>query len=87
MKKIAIVLIIGLIALAFVIPASAAGNGGDGCGCGYGKMYQNAGAQTLQNASCPNPDCPREDCTGNQIPPRDGTGFKYSKGGFGKNRV
>jgi len=84
MKKIVLVLIIGLIALALVIPASAAGNGGDGNG--NGKMYHNAAGQTLQGAACPNPDCPQEECNGNQTPPRDGTGFKHAKGGFGKNR-
>lgn len=85
MKKIAIVLIIGLIALAFVIPASAAGKNGDGNG--YGQMYHKTAGLTLQDVPCPNPDCPQEDCTGNKTPPRDGTGFKHSKGGFGKNRV
>jgi len=84
MKKLVVVLIIGLIALAFLIPASAAGRGGDGNG--QGKMLQNGTDQTIHGGDCQNPDCPKENCTGNQTPPRDGTGFQYGKNGSGKNK-
>lgn len=86
MKKLVVVLIIGLIALAFLIPASAAGRGGDGDGNGQGKMLQNGTGQTIHGGDCQNPDCPKENCTGNQTPPRDGTGFQYGKNGSGKNK-
>jgi hypothetical protein len=73
MKAITIVLILGLIALAVILPASAAGQGGNG------KMLQN-GAGTAGTGICPNPDCPQGDCPYNQVPPRDGTGMQYGKG-------
>ena len=72
MKGITIVVILGLIALAMILPASAAGQGGNtqmmqhGTGTGIG-IY----------GDCPNPDCSQEDCINNQTPPRDGTGMQY----------
>ncbi|MDD1729493.1 MAG: hypothetical protein LUQ50_10535 [Methanospirillum sp.] len=71
MKAIAIVLILGLIAIAAIFPASAAGQGGSG------KMLQNgSGAGT---GVCLNPDCPQTDCPNNGTQPRDGTGMQYGK--------
>jgi len=72
MKIIAMVLILGLIAIAAILPASAAGQGGDG------KMMQNGSGQQGSGV-CPNPDCPQEDCPNNGFPPRDGTGMQYGK--------
>lgn len=73
MKGITIFLILGLIALAFILPASAAGQGGNG------KMLQSGGELGQNLGTCPNPDCPQEDCPFNQTPPRDGTGLQYGK--------
>ena len=73
MKGITIVLILGLIALAMVLPASAAGQGGNG------KMLQNGAGSGQQFAGCQNQSCPNEDCQNNQIPPQDGTGLQYGK--------
>ena len=75
MKGITIVLVLGLIALATILPASAAGQGGNG------KMLQN-GSGSTGTGVCPNPDCPQENCPNNQTQPRDGTGMK---GGQYKN--
>ena len=71
MKKIAMVLIVGLIALAMILPATAAGQGGNG------KMMQSGAG--MNGIGCQNPDCPQVDCPNNQTPPRDGTGLQYGK--------
>ncbi len=72
MKALVIVLILGLIALAAILPASAAGQGGNG------KMMQNGSGQQ-GSGICENPDCPQEDCPNNGVPPRDGTGMQNGK--------
>jgi len=72
MKAIVIVLIVGLIALATILPASATGQNGNG------KMLQN-GSGSAGTGVCPNPDCPQTDCPNNQTPPRDGTRMKYGR--------
>jgi hypothetical protein len=86
MKKIVMVLIIGLIALAFIVPASAAGNKGDGKG--YGMQVNNGAGQANISGECPNPDCPHEYGMGNSAPPRDGTGSgKMYQPASGQNRT
>ncbi|PWR70885.1 hypothetical protein DK846_12905 [Methanospirillum lacunae] len=72
MKAIVLILIVGLIALATVLPVSAAGQNGNG------QMLQN-GTGTVGTGVCPNPDCNLADCPNNQTPPRDGTGIQYGK--------
>ena len=72
MKTIAIVLILGLIALVAILPASAAGQGGNG------KMLQNGSGSTGAGV-CPNADCIQENCQKNHTPPQDGTGMQYGK--------
>lgn len=72
MKGIVLVLIVGLIALAVVLPASAAGQAGNK------QMLQN-GSVSAGTGVCPNPDCPQADCPNTQTPPRDGTGMQYGK--------
>ncbi|PWR70878.1 hypothetical protein [Methanospirillum lacunae] len=74
MKTIALVLIVGLIALMFVLPVSAAGQGGNG-------MMVHSGSGSAGTGVCINPDCP-QDCPYDQTQPRDGTGVQYGKGGF-----
>ena len=73
MKGITIVLILGLIALAVILPASAAGQGGNG------KMLQNETGSGLNAGTCPNSDCQQINCPNNQTPPMDGTGMQYGK--------
>lgn len=73
MKGITIVLILGLIALAMVLPASGAGQGGNG------KMLQNGAGSGQQFSGCQNQNCPNEECPNNQTPPQDGTGLQYGK--------
>ncbi|HWQ67212.1 MAG TPA: hypothetical protein VN372_10110 [Methanospirillum sp.] len=73
MKGITIVLVLGLIALAIVLPASAAGQGGNG------KMLQSAAGSGQQCTGCHNQNCPHEDCPNNQTPPQDGSGLQYGK--------
>lgn len=72
MKAIVIVLILGLIALAAILPASATGQGGNG------KMLHN-GTGSSETGVCPTPDCPQTDCPNNQVPPLDGFGNQYGK--------
>lgn len=72
MKAMVLILIVGLIALATILPVSAAGQ------AGYGKMLQNNSGSGVPGI-CPNPDCPQTDCVYNQTPPRDGTGMQYGK--------
>ncbi|MFH0966088.1 MAG: hypothetical protein V1862_00170 [Methanobacteriota archaeon] len=73
MKGITVVLVLGLIALAMVLPASAAGQGGNG------KMLQNGTGSGMTQAGCLNPDCPQDDYLNNQTSPQDGTGLQYGK--------
>lgn len=71
MKTITLVLIVGLIALMFVLPVSAAGQGGNGM------MVQSGGS--AGTGVCLNSDCSQEDCPYDQTQPRDGTGVQYGK--------
>ena len=73
MRGITIVLILGLVALAMVLPASAAVQGGNG------KMLLNGTGSGQQCTGCQNPDCPQETCPNSQTPPQDGTGLQYGK--------
>jgi hypothetical protein len=73
MKIIPIILALGLIALATILPVSAAGQGGNG------KLMQNDFGSGEQFSGCSNPDCPQENCPNNQISPQDGTGNQYGK--------
>jgi hypothetical protein len=90
MKGITMVLILGFIALAVILPATAAGQGGngkmlqtgatpqDGTGNQHGgAVFQNGGNQAGQQGG--NGTCIREDCPNNQTPPQDGTGMQYGK--------
>ena len=89
MKAIAIILIVGLIALAAILPASAAGQGG------HGKMFktgpapqdgtgnQNGGGLNGQQGG--NGTCIHESCPNNGTPLQDGTGLQYGKGQGCKN--
>ena len=84
MKAIVLLLIVGLIALAAIIPASAAGQGGNG------KMFktgpapqdgtgnQNGGGQNGQIGA--NGTCINENCPNNGTPLHDGSGLQYGKG-------
>lgn len=84
MKIIVLVLIVGLIALASIVPASAAGQGGNGkmlktgLAPQDGTGNQNGGGQfgpIGDNGTCINENCPN-----NGIPLYDGTGLQYGKG-------
>lgn len=85
MKGITIVLIIGLIALAVILPATAAGQGGYGKMAktgpapqdGTGNQYGGQNGQQGQHGG--NGTCIHENCPNNQTPPRDGTGLQYGK--------
>jgi len=72
MKAIVLILIVGLIALAAIFPASAAGQNGQGAMAQYNSGSAGSGV-------CPNPSCPQTDCPNDQVPPRDGTGIKYGR--------
>jgi hypothetical protein len=83
MKAIVLVLIVGFIALAAILPASASGQGG------HGKMFQtgsapedgtgnqNGGGQCGTQVA--NGTCIRENCPNNGTPLHDGTGVQYGK--------
>jgi hypothetical protein len=90
MKTIALVLIVGLIALAAILPASAAGQGGngkmfktgsapqDGTGNQNGEqVYQNWGGQNGQQDA--DGTCIYENCPNDGTPLHDGTGIQYGK--------
>lgn len=72
MKAVVLILIVGLVALASVLPVSAAGQNGQG------PVIQN-GSGSQGTGVCPNPDCDQADCPNNQTPPRDGTGLMQGK--------
>jgi hypothetical protein len=84
MKILVLVLIVGLIAFAAILPASAAGQNGNG------KMFktgpapqdstgnQNGVGQNGQIGA--NGTCINENCPNNGIPLYDGTGLQYGKG-------
>ena len=84
MKTIALILIVGIIALACILPASAAGQGGNGKLCKTGTApHDGTGCQNREcqhgqqggNGTCINQNCPN-----NGVPPLDGTGLQYGKG-------
>lgn len=90
MKEITIILILGLLAFAVILPVSAAGQNGngkmmqtgaapqDGTGNQYGgQAFQNGGGQAGHHGG--NETC-QQDCPYNQTPPQDGTGMQYGKG-------
>jgi len=62
------VFIVGLIALAIILPASAAGHNGDA------KMMNLRTASGQDNNCEQNQNCLQKDCQNNQTPPQDGTG-------------
>ncbi len=67
------VFIVGLIALAIILPASAAGHNGDA------KMMNLRTASGQDNNCEQNKNCLQHDCQNNQTPPQDGTGQQYAK--------
>ena len=73
MNRITIILALGLIALAMILPASATGQGGNG------KILQNEDGSGQQFTGCTNPVCPQQEYQNNQVPPQDGTGIQYGK--------
>jgi len=83
MKAIVLLLIVGLIALAAVLPASAAGQGGNGKMLKTGTApqdgtgNQNGGSQNGQHGSYGT--CTYENCPNDGTPLHDGTGLQYGK--------
>lgn len=74
MKVISMILILGIIALAVILSASAAGQGGNG------KMLQSGTEPGTNGIDCPNPDCQKIDCQNTLAPPQDGTGMQNGIG-------
>jgi hypothetical protein len=88
MKTIVLILIVGLIALAAILPVSASVKGGneqmlktgfapqDGTGNQNGEStYQNEGNQNGQQSG--NGTCTYQNCMNNGTPLHDGTGIQY----------
>jgi len=84
MKAIVLILIVGLIALAAILPASAVGQDGNGKMFKTGSApqdgtgYQNGGGQNGNQGS--SGICINQNCPNNGVPLHDGTGLQYGKG-------
>ncbi len=81
-RTLTIVLILGLIAVATILPATAAGQYGHKTMAKTGPAPQDGtgnqyGGQNGQHGG--NGTCVHENCPYNQTPPRDGTGLQYGK--------
>lgn len=71
MKRITIMIVLGLITLVMVLTASVAGQGGDG------NLLPNGTGSGINPANCQNHDFRQGDCLNNQNLPKNGSGNQY----------